>query len=143
MGDRSSLSGSLARRFSHPASLSRDELVGLMKQFIADVAAGRHAQAGFPSSAYGVSKIGLNALTAVLAKELEQDGRGILCNAACPGWVRTGMGGPSAPRSAEEGAETPVWLALLPEEGPEGEPRRGLAGAPHGGVFRDKAPAAW
>jgi NAD(P)-dependent dehydrogenase (short-subunit alcohol dehydrogenase family) len=131
LGDRSSLSGVLEERFLHPAMLSRDELVELMRQFIADVAAGKHAQAGWPSSAYRVSKIGLNVLTAQIAKELEPDERRILCNAACPGWVRTDMGGSGASRSIEEGAETPVWLALLPEGGPQG------------GVFRDKAPARW
>jgi NAD(P)-dependent dehydrogenase (short-subunit alcohol dehydrogenase family) len=131
LGDRSSLSRSLQERFARPAALSRDEIVGLMRQFIADVAAGTHAQAGWPSSAYRVSKIGLNALTARIARELEQDGRGILCNAGCPGWVRTAMGGAAAPRSVEEGAETLVWLALLPEGGAQG------------GVFRDKAPVEW
>jgi len=131
LGDRSSLSGPLRQRFSRPAEMSRDDLVGLMRQFIADVAAGKHARAGWPSSAYGVSKIGLNVLTAQIGKELQEDGRGILCNAACPGWVRTDMGGSAASRSVEEGAETPVWLALLPEGGPQG------------GVFRDMAKVDW
>jgi NAD(P)-dependent dehydrogenase (short-subunit alcohol dehydrogenase family) len=67
--------------------------------------------------AYAVSKAALNALTVRLAAEA----RGIVkVNAACPGWVRTRMGGSTAPRSVEEGADTIVWLATLPADGPSG-----------------------
>jgi NAD(P)-dependent dehydrogenase (short-subunit alcohol dehydrogenase family) len=65
-----------------------------------------------------VSKAALNMLTYQLAKEL--DGSGILVNACCPGWVRTRMGGAEAELSVEEGADTPVWLATLPDDGPSG-----------------------
>ena len=61
------------------------------------------------SPAYCVSKSMLNALTRHLAYELES--RQISVNAVCPGWVKTDMGGKSAPRSVERGAETIVWLA--------------------------------
>lgn len=130
VADRSRLSAPLRGRFT-AKGLTRDELSTLMQAFVAAVARGDHEAEGWPSSAYCVSKIGLNTLTEVMGKELSADGRGILCNAACPGWVRTAMGGRSAPRSVEKGAETPVWLALLPEGGPQG------------GFYRDKAPASW
>jgi carbonyl reductase 1 len=130
VADRSRLGARLRARFM-AKDMSLDELSSLMRAFVAAVARGDHEAEGWPSSAYCVSKIGMNKLTEILAKELSTDGRGILCNAACPGWVRTDMGGRSAPRSVEKGAETPVWLALLPEGGPQG------------GFLRDKAPASW
>lgn len=61
------------------------------------------------SPAYCVSKTTLNAITRFLALELQQ--RGIVVNSVCPGWVQTDMGGRSAPRTVDQGAETPVWLA--------------------------------
>lgn len=79
--------------------------------------------------AYGVSKAALNMLTFQLANELK--GSGILVNACCPGWVRTEMGGPDADKSIEEGADTPIWLALLPDDGPTG------------GMFGERAIIAW
>jgi NAD(P)-dependent dehydrogenase (short-subunit alcohol dehydrogenase family) len=66
--------------------------------------------------AYRTSKIMLNIHTRILAGELRNTG--ILVNAMCPGWVRTDMGGPGAPISVEEGADTAVWLATLPDDGP-------------------------
>ncbi len=72
--------------------------------------------AGWP--AYRVSKVALNALTTILAKELE--GTNILVNAASPGWVRTRMGGDEAELSAEQGADTIIWLAQLEDGGPSG-----------------------
>ncbi|HEX3527052.1 MAG TPA: SDR family oxidoreductase [Thermoanaerobaculia bacterium] len=70
-------------------------------------------------SAYRVSKSSLNALTRILADELR--GTNVLVNVMCPGWVQTDMGGPNAPRPVEEGAETAVWLATLPDDGPSGQ----------------------
>ena len=107
----------------------RERLVALMNRFVDDVAAGRHAAAGWPSSAYRVSKIGLNALTRVLSRELAP--RHIRVNSVCPGWVRTDMGGAGAARSVEEGAASVLWAARLGRDGPTG------------GFFRDGNPVEW
>ena len=77
---------------------------------------------------YGVTKAALNALTVRLAKELPSK---VKVNAMCPGWVRTRMGGEGANRTPDEGADTAVWLATLPDDGPTG------------GFFRDRKPIAW
>ena len=60
---------------------------------------------------YRISKAGVNALVRNFAAEMQWGQRGVLVDAVCPGHCRTDMGGPDAPRSAEEGAETIVWLA--------------------------------
>ncbi|MDL5157521.1 SDR family NAD(P)-dependent oxidoreductase [Actinomycetospora termitidis] len=60
---------------------------------------------------YRVAKAGLNALTRNLAHELGNGRKGVLVDATCPGHCRTDMGGPDAPRSVEEGADTAIWLA--------------------------------
>jgi NAD(P)-dependent dehydrogenase (short-subunit alcohol dehydrogenase family) len=70
---------------------------------------GQLSDMGTWSPAYCISKTALNAVTCQLAAALRD--KGIAVNSACPGWVRTDMGGPNAPRSVEEGADTIVWLA--------------------------------
>jgi NAD(P)-dependent dehydrogenase (short-subunit alcohol dehydrogenase family) len=84
---------------------------------------------GNHTPAYRMSKTALNALTCIVAAEAQ--GTNVLVNAACPGWVRTDMGGAGAPRSVEQGADTPVWLATLPDNGPTG------------GYFRDRKSIPW
>lgn len=66
---------------------------------------------------YAISKAALNAVTVSCAREFMPE---VKVNAACPGWVRTRMGGEAADLSPEQGAETPVWLATLAEDGPTG-----------------------
>lgn len=82
------------------------------------------------SAAYRMSKTALNMLTKLLALELKEHPN-ILVNAAAPGWVKTELGGADAPRTPDEGARTPVWLATLPE------------GGPNGGYFRDEQAYPW
>jgi len=91
---------------------------------------GSLTEASAYSPAYSISKAALNMLTRQLAFAAEGHGD-VKVNAMCPGWVRTDMGGQSAPRSPEEGADTLVWLATLPADGPTN------------GFFRDRRPAAW
>ncbi|VTJ75001.1 Hypothetical predicted protein [Marmota monax] len=116
-------------------TITEEDLVGLMNKFVEDTKNGVHKKEGWPSSAYGVSKIGVTVLSRIYAWKLSEQRRGdkILLNACCPGWVRTDMTGPSATKSPEEGAKTPVYLALLPPE----------AEGPHGQFVQDKQVSEW
>jgi NAD(P)-dependent dehydrogenase (short-subunit alcohol dehydrogenase family) len=80
--------------------------------------AGQLASMRTYAPAYSMSKAALNAFTRQLAAATR--GAGVLVNSACPGWVRTDMGGPGAPLSVAEGADTIVWLATLGADGPTG-----------------------
>jgi NAD(P)-dependent dehydrogenase (short-subunit alcohol dehydrogenase family) len=91
--------------------------------------AGQLASMSAYAPAYAMSKAALNAFTRQLAAATR--GAGVLVNSACPGWVRTDMGGPSAPRSVAQGADTIVWLATLAATGPTG------------GFFSDRQPIPW
>ncbi len=90
---------------------------------------GQLSEMGAGTPAYRISKTALNALTRIVAAEFH--GSNILVNSMCPGWVRTAMGGDGAPRTPEQGADTALWLATLPDDGPTG------------GFFRDRKPIAW
>lgn len=81
------------------------------------------------SPAYRVSKTAMNGFTAYLDGEYGE--AGLIANAADPGWVQTDMGGEDAPRTIEEGIETPVWLA------------RFRPGSPSGRFWRDKEQIDW
>jgi NAD(P)-dependent dehydrogenase (short-subunit alcohol dehydrogenase family) len=81
------------------------------------------------SPGYRISKTALNAVTRIFATELR--GTNILVNSVCPGWVKTDMGGSNAPRTPEQGVDTTVWLATLPDDGATG------------GFFRDRQPIDW
>lgn len=70
------------------------------------------------AGAYKLSKLALNGLTQLVAAEIKGD---IKINAVDPGWVRTDMGGPSAPRTPKQAAESILWLATIGPDGPNGE----------------------
>ncbi|XP_027586965.1 carbonyl reductase [NADPH] 1-like [Pipra filicauda] len=116
-------------------TITEEELVQLMNKFVEDTRKGVHDKEGWPNTAYGVSKIGVTVLSRIQARLLNQNRKGehILLNACCPGWVRTDMAGPQATKSPEEGAETPVYLALLPSD----------ADAPHGQFVSEKTVCPW
>ncbi|XP_032981906.1 carbonyl reductase [NADPH] 1 isoform X2 [Rhinolophus ferrumequinum] len=115
-----SCSPELQQKFRNEA-ISEEELVGFME----DTRNGIHQKEGWPNSAYGMRKIGITVLSRIHARNLREQRRGdkILLNACYPGWVRTDMARPKATKSPEEGAETPVYLALLSSdaEGPHGQ----------------------
>jgi NAD(P)-dependent dehydrogenase (short-subunit alcohol dehydrogenase family) len=91
--------------------------------------AGQLSAMGDFAPAYSASKAALNALTRMVADAAR--GSNVLVNAVDPGWVRTRMGGPAASRSVEQGTDTIVWLATLPD------------GGPTGGFFHDRQPIPW
>ncbi len=80
---------------------------------------------------YRISKAAVNALVKNLSAELGDGRRGVLVDAVCPGHCRTDMGGPDAPRSAAEGADTVLWLAQRE------------AGGPSGLLWEDRRPVPW
>uniref|UniRef100_A0A4W3JKI5 carbonyl reductase (NADPH) n=1 Tax=Callorhinchus milii TaxID=7868 RepID=A0A4W3JKI5_CALMI len=116
-------------------TLTENELVELMTKFVEDTKKGIHSEQGWPSTAYGISKIGITVLSKIHARILSRDrpADGILLNACCPGWVRPQSTGQKAARSLDEGAETPVYLALLPPDVTE----------PHGQLVSAKKVQMW
>ncbi len=83
---------------------------------------------GSGASGYRISKAALNAVTRIIASELEDTH--IVVNSMAPGWTRTDMGGPKARRSVEEGADTVVWLAVTDN-------------LPTGRFFQDREEIKW
>ncbi|HQP92018.1 MAG TPA: SDR family NAD(P)-dependent oxidoreductase [Candidatus Omnitrophota bacterium] len=79
--------------------------------------------------AYQISKAALNAVTLMVADNVR--GKNIAVNSVCPGWTKTDIGGKDAPQSPKEAANTIVWLATHPSNGPSG------------GFFKDKKQIGW
>ena len=86
---------------------------------------------------YRVSKAALNALIKNLAAEMMHGKRGVLVDAMCPNHCRTDMGGPDAPRSADEGADTITWLATRAAVEADGTP------VPTGLLWEDRQIVPW
>jgi NAD(P)-dependent dehydrogenase (short-subunit alcohol dehydrogenase family) len=106
----------LLRRSAHPRVVNVSSESGSL------------ASMGSDAPAYNLSKVGLNALTRMLALDLRR--HGILVNSVCPGWVATDMGGPGG-RPVADGAAGIVWAATLPDDGPTGQ------------FLRDGRPLPW
>uniref|UniRef100_A0A8D1GSK9 Carbonyl reductase [NADPH] 1 n=1 Tax=Sus scrofa TaxID=9823 RepID=A0A8D1GSK9_PIG len=102
-------------------TITEEELVGLMNKFVEDTKNGVHRKEGWSDSTYGVTKIGVSVLSRLYARKLSEQRAGdkILLNAS--------------PKSPEEGAETPVYLALLPSDAEE----------PHGQFVCEKKVVEW
>ncbi len=95
---------------------------------IVNVSSGWGSLADLGPGAYGISKALLNAITVKLAGELPAS---VKVNAMDPGWVHTDMGGPDAPDTPQQAADTAVWLALIGDDGPTGQ------------LFHDRTAVDW
>ncbi|EKX36642.1 hypothetical protein GUITHDRAFT_117185 [Guillardia theta CCMP2712] len=120
--------------------LKKEDIIQLTESFVEHVQKGDHSVHGWPNTCYGVSKSAVNAYTRILAREVKEEGKGtekggqevlweeeelaerrILVNSCCPGYCATDMSSWGGTKTAAQGAETPVKLALLPDGSPTGE----------------------
>jgi len=101
-----------------------EEIEAFMTDFVESAKVGKHKDKGWPDSSYGMSKVGVTALSLIQHKNLEADKsrEDIVVNACCPGYVSTDMTSHKGHKKVEEGADTPLYLALLPPnvESPRG-----------------------
>ncbi|XP_062618376.1 carbonyl reductase [NADPH] 1-like [Saccostrea cucullata] len=101
-------------KFANP-KLTIDDLTRLINEFVQAAKNGNHESKGYANSAYGMSKVGVSALTEIQHRQLSADPReDILVNACCPGYVDTDMTSHKGHKTIDQGAETPLYLALLP-----------------------------
>lgn len=119
----SSSSGKLTEAYSKERkqqfldpNLTLEELDKLANTFIQDVIDDKLKERGWPLSTYMVSKALVNSFTRIMDRDLKKEKKNITINAYNPGWCRTDMAGPKAPRTPEQGAECGVWLATAPKD---------------------------
>ncbi|CAD5117371.1 DgyrCDS6149 [Dimorphilus gyrociliatus] len=101
-----------------------DDVKKLISDFVEAAKSGNHLEKGWPNTAYGVSKMGVSAITHIQQKEFDKDGRHIIVNSCCPGYVDTDMTSHKGVKTIDEGAQTPLWLSLMDENSqvyPRGE----------------------
>lgn len=109
-GSLNKYSDDVRRRFL--SAKTEDDVTGILQDFASAVEAGKEKDAGFPSAAYAVSKAGLIGSTNVLAMKEKEKGSSILINSCCPGYVNTDMSKGNGTKTPDNGAQTPVLLAL-------------------------------
>ncbi|KAJ9640551.1 hypothetical protein H2204_003179 [Knufia peltigerae] len=112
-----SMSGHLTSKYSDAIksrfrSASKPEQVSeLMEEYTSAVANGTY-QNDWPGNSYSVSKAGLIGVTKTLARINAQSGSKTFINSCCPGYVSTDMTKHRGVKTPDEGAQTPVLLAL-------------------------------
>lgn len=123
---------SLRERFLRATSVAN--ITALMDEFTAAVERGKEKEEGWPSAAYAVSKAGTVGLTVQIGEEVKKAGgerEGVLVNACCPGWVVTDMTKGKGHKTPDQGAQTPVMLAI------------GDVGGKSGGFWKDEREISW
>lgn len=116
-------SSEIQAKFIDP-NLTMDGLKQLMKEFVGLAREEKHQAAGWPNTAYGTSKIGVTVMSFIQQRQLDaQNKEDIIVNACCPGYVATDMSSFKGHKTIDEGAETPVMLAVIPPyaKSPRGE----------------------
>ena len=111
--------GSWAREVFSDANIITEEKVDeILKKFLRDFQEGSLESNGWPRhlGAYIVSKAAMNAYTRILAKKYPS----FCINSVCPGYVKTDITANTGLLTVEEGAASPVRLALLPNGSPSG-----------------------
>lgn len=122
----SSIAGVL-RQYSEPIrsrflnAKSVEDVTTLVEEFKAAVKANKAKEEGWPSSAYRVSKAGMTGMTKMIALEEQKQGGKRLINACCPGYVNTDMTKHRGYKTPDQGAQTPVMLAIEDIGGASGE----------------------
>ena len=134
-GGLGSWGASLRTEILNPA-LTEAQLTAFCARFVDDCEAGGDEQRGWPGTTYGVSKAAVHAMTRIHARDIGAmglaDAAGVTVNVCCPGWCKSDMAGwERPPKTAEQGADTPTWLAL------------GGAGAATGSFFSDRKERGW
>lgn len=89
--------------------LRLEDLETLMNTFIDDVRARRHAAEGWPNTCYGMSKVGIIAMTRVFAR-LEPR---VMFNSVDPGFCATDQNMNRGTLPAATGAQAPIALASI------------------------------
>ncbi len=118
-GKLNKYSDSIRSRFLNAKSV--EDITALMEDFKAAVKAGNEKEQGWPSAAYAVSKAGMTGMTMAIAMEEQRQGRKRLMNACCPGYVDTDMTKHRGSKTPDQGAQTPVMLAIGEIQGVTGE----------------------
>ncbi|XP_004503819.1 (+)-neomenthol dehydrogenase-like [Cicer arietinum] len=110
----------LREQLSDVKNLTEELIDGVVTNFLQQVEDGTWKSGGWPRrfTDYSVSKLAVNAYTRFMAKKLcdRVDGEKIFINCYCPGWVKTALTGYAGSVTVEEGADTGVWLSLIPEQ---------------------------
>lgn len=134
-GGMNSWGAELRNSFLSP-TLTEGQLMDLCEQYVAATKVGTHRDLGWPGTSYGVSKAHVHAMTRIHARDIAsyglKDPTGVTVNAVCPGWCKSDMAGwDRPPKTAAQGADTPLWLCFSG------------AGGATGKFFSDRSERGW
>lgn len=115
----------LREKLGNIDTLTEEMIDQTVSTFLQQVQEGTWESGGWPKTFtdYSISKLAVNTYTRLMARIFSErpEGEKIYINCYCPGWVKTAMTGYAGNISAEDGADTAVWLALLPDQAVTGK----------------------